>query len=344
MALLFSLNNSAAVVVEYHHVSDSTPKSTSISPERFIAHLDYLARAGFTVVPLSQLTEAVRQGAPLPDKTIAISFDDAYISVFTTAFPLLKKRGWPFTVFVNTSSVGQSKLFMSWDQLREMSKAGATIANHSVSHAHLVRLMAGETREQWQQRILGEISNAQNIIEQKIGSAAKFFAYPFGEYDVHIESLLKAQGYIAFGQQSGPLSPSDNPQALPRFPFGGMFTELEDFILKVNSQALNLSARWADDKGQPLDNLIVRAGARPWLVIKPQDSALLKRINCFATGQGAITAQVRGEELWVRAVQPLKQGRTRYNCTATSAEKGRFLWFTQQWLATDINGEWHYQD
>lgn len=334
----------AAVVVEYHHVSDTTPKSTSISPDHFIAHLDYLSRTGFKVVPLNQLAELVRQGEALPDKTIAITFDDAYASVYTTAFPLLKKRGWPFTVFVNTDSVGQSKLFMNWDQLREMSKAGATIANHSVSHAHLVRRNNDETLEQWRERVKSEILNAQQIIEQEIGSAPTIFAYPFGEYDTSTQSILREQGYIAFGQQSGPLSPSDNPQALPRFPFGGMFTELEDFILKVNTQALNLSARWADDNEQPLDNLIVRAGARPWLVIKPQDSGLLKRINCFATGQGAITTQRRGDELWVRATQPLKQGRTRYNCTAVTSEKGRFMWFTQQWLATDVDGEWRYQD
>lgn len=339
-----SLICSAAVVVEYHHVSDSTPKSTSISPERFIAHLDYLARAGFAVVPVNQLAEAVRKGQALPDKTIAISFDDAYSSVYTTAFPLLKKRGWPFTVFVNTASVGQSKLFMNWDQLREMNKAGVTIANHSVSHAHLVRLLKDESREQWRARIQSEINNAQQKIELEIGTAPKIFAYPFGEYDAQTQTILKELGYIAFGQQSGPLSPTDNPQALPRFPFGGMFTELEDFILKVNTLPMSIKSRWADDRGQPLDNLIVRAGARPWLVIKPEDTNLLKRINCFATGQGAITTQVRGEELWVRAVQPLKQGRTRYNCTAASGEKGRFVWFTQQWLATDLDGEWRYQD
>jgi len=344
LLILFAAQVQAAVVVEYHHVSEATPKSTSISPARFVEHMDYLARAGFKVVPLADLAELVRAGQPLPDKTIAISFDDAYISVYTTAFPILKARGWPFTVFVNTNSIGQSKLFMTWDQLRAMAQAGATVANHSVSHAHLVRLEPGEARSQWQERISAEVVEAQRIIAREMGAAPHIFAYPFGEYDSQTQALLRDLGYVAFGQQSGPLSATDDPQALPRFPFGGMFTELDDFMLKVNTQPLPASRRWMGDDERPLDNLIVRQGARPWLVLKPQDPSLLARINCFATGQGAIATQVRGDELWVRAVQPLNQGRTRYNCTVASSERGHFLWFTQQWLATDAEGVWRYQD
>lgn len=341
----FSAFASAAVVLEYHHVSDKTPKSTSINPERFIAQMDYLANNNFKVIPLTELAEKLRNGEPLPDKTVAITFDDSYASVYDAAYPLLKKRGWPFTFFVNTDAVGKSNLFVSWEQLREMSKHGVTIANHSTAHNHLVRLNEGESRSQWRKRITNEIKLAQEKITQEIGVAPKIFAYPFGEYDTHVQKILKKLDYIAFGQQSGVLYSDGDLQAVPRFPFGGSFTELDDFILKVNSLPMPVvKANFYRDKNARLDNLIVKEGDKPWLVLELADEKLLKKVTCFATGQSAITTEIIGKQLWIQAKQPLKQGRMRYNCTAMSEQKGRFYWFTQQWLATDKKGEWGYRD
>jgi hypothetical protein len=78
LALLLSFTQllQAAVVRQYHHVSDETPASTSTSPERFAMHLDYLQQSGFEVVPLQDLAETLRAGKNLPDRTAAITFAD----------------------------------------------------------------------------------------------------------------------------------------------------------------------------------------------------------------------------------------------------------------------------
>ncbi|MGV8838301.1 polysaccharide deacetylase family protein [Cellvibrio sp.] len=344
-ALLLAHSSRAAVVILYHHVSDTTPKSTSISPAHFEAQMDYLEKNNFKIVPLLELTEKLRKGEILPDKTVAISFDDSYVSVYDSAFPRLKKRGWPFTFFVNTDSVGTGKVFVTWDQLREMSKHGVTIANHTTRHNHLPRREKNETLKQWRTRIAVEISSAKQKIEQEIGKAPNILAYPFGEYDVDVQQIAKKLGYIAFGQQSGALYEKGDLQSVPRFPFGGSFTELDDFIMKVNTRPMPIkTVNFYSDKKTQQENLIVKADAKPWLVLELDDLGLLKKINCFATGQGAITTEIIDNKLWVQAKQPLKSGRTRYNCTAYAGEKGRFFWYTQQWLATDKNGEWSYSD
>jgi biofilm PGA synthesis lipoprotein PgaB len=340
-----ALPASAAVVLLYHHVSDKTPKSTSISPAAFEAQMDYLEKNNFAVVPLLALTEKLRKGEPLPDKTVAISFDDSYVSVYESAFPRLQKRGWPFTFFVNTDAVGTGKVFVTWDQLREMAQAGATIANHSSSHTHLPRRESGESAAQWRERITQEINNAQQTIKTEIGSAPMILAYPFGEYDTEVQRIAKKLGYIAFGQQSGALYSEGDLQAVPRFPFGGSFSDLDDFILKVNAKPMPVSRVefYADNK-KKADNLIVRQGEKPWLVLTLADASLLKKINCFASGQGAIVTEVIDNKVWVQPNKPLPSGRTRYNCTAYTGEKGRFYWYTQQWLVTDKQGNWTYRD
>lgn len=343
--LSLTLSAQAAVVLEYHHVSNTTPKSTSISPERFNQQMDYLQSHDFKVVPLTELAELLRAGKPLPDKTVAITFDDSYASVYQAAYPLLKQRGWPFTFFVNTDAVGSSPLFVSWPQLREMAENGVTIANHSQYHQHMPRLKKGETLAQWRERTSREIQSAEDIIEREIGAAAKIFAYPFGEYDTELQAILKKLGYIAFGQQSGPLGSQIDLQSVPRFPFGGSFTELDDFAMKVNTLPMPLtSVEFCSDKKSPMQNLLVKQGDKPYLRLNISDKTLLNKTQCFATGQGAIKTEVIEGSLWVQARQPLPQGRTRYNCTAASAEKGRFYWYTQQWLATNKQGEWAYSD
>ena len=339
------LSTNAATVLIYHHVSTTMPVSTSISPERFVAHMDYLEKNNYHIVSLLELTEKLKEGEPLPDKTIAITFDDSYADVYTSAYPILKKRGWPFAFFVNTKAVDSGKLFVSWDQLREMSKNNVTIANHTIEHSHLVRLDKNENRAQWRERITHEITTAQKKIEDEIGSAPKIFAYPFGEYNSDLKVILKKMGYLAFTQQAGVLSPETDFQTLPRFPFGGSYTELNDFVEKINTLPLPVKqVEFYTSQKDKLDDLQVKAGDKPYLVLTLSDTSLLKKINCFSSNEGAIDTSIIGEKLWVQSKQAFPQGRTKINCTAASDKRGRFYWFTQLWLVTDKNGSWTYQD
>ena len=123
------------VILQYHHVATNTPASTSISPEDFKTHLDYLRDNAFNVIPLDQMIESLRLGQQISDKAVAISFDDGYLSIYEEAFPLLQSYGFPFTVFISTQPIDDEQAnFLSWQQIQEMSEAGVIIANHMVDH------------------------------------------------------------------------------------------------------------------------------------------------------------------------------------------------------------------
>ena len=77
-----ALADQNAVISVYHHVSASTPPSTSLSPEAFRAHLSFLAENNFTVLPLTQILTTLNDGDDLPDRTVAITFDDGYESIY----------------------------------------------------------------------------------------------------------------------------------------------------------------------------------------------------------------------------------------------------------------------
>src|SRR6056297_2355727 len=93
------------VILMYHHVAGDTPASTSVTPTQFRRHLDFIEDNDFDVVPLQALLDAVYSGDSVPLNAVAITFDDAYVSVHSEALPELTSRGMPFTVFVATQAV-----------------------------------------------------------------------------------------------------------------------------------------------------------------------------------------------------------------------------------------------
>jgi len=139
-------DSGSAVILLYHHVAADTPRSTSVSAELFEAHLDYLAQNGYQVLPLSGIIAKLKTATPLPPRSVAITFDDAYRSVYTTAAPLLARRGWPYAIFVSTDyHDGKYGGYMTWAELRALETAGAEIGNHSRSHDHYLHRRPGET-------------------------------------------------------------------------------------------------------------------------------------------------------------------------------------------------------
>lgn len=113
-----------AVILLYHHVSEDTPSSTSVSPSVFEAHLDYLEHHNYTVLPLVEIVSALRDGRPLPPRTVALTFDDGYESILTQAMPRITRRNWSFTVFISTDAIEQGYSgFMSWEDLRHIEVA-----------------------------------------------------------------------------------------------------------------------------------------------------------------------------------------------------------------------------
>ncbi len=188
-----------AVSLIYHHVSEEAPALTSVSPKVFEQHLDYLAEHKFNIWPLSRIIDALGKGQDLPANTVAITFDDAYRTIYTEAFPRLRKRNWPFTVFVSSEGIDRGYAdYLDWEQLREMTKAGNEIGNHSHSHAHLLRRLEGESKTRWEARIRADIKMAAERISSEIGSDSALFAYPYGEYSQSLKAIVRSLGLLRY--------------------------------------------------------------------------------------------------------------------------------------------------
>jgi biofilm PGA synthesis lipoprotein PgaB len=340
LLLLTWQHSSALVVLQYHHISEDTPAATSISPARFAQHMTWLADNQYRVLAMEELLALFKKNEALPDKAVVITFDDGYTSLYSEAWPVLKKRGWPFTVFVNSQHHDEKNAqYMSWAQLREMAEAGVAIGNHSVSHDHMIRIQQGEKQADWRKRMKQEITLAQKRIDKEVGRQPKIFAYPFGEHNQALETLLAELKYVAFAQHSGPIAEFDSLQALPRFPFGGIYGDINDFALKAASLPMPLQEiTLVAQNNQPLVDPLLPDGAEKVTLLISADNAFLKRISCFYSGK-PVTTDIRGDQLYVSADGDIPVGRSRFNCTVP--EKGRFYWLSKMLIRKNADGSWY---
>ncbi|MGD2168053.1 MAG: polysaccharide deacetylase family protein [Gammaproteobacteria bacterium] len=330
----------SAVVFMYHHVDEDTPASTSVSPDRFVAHLNYLDENDFVVLPLMETLGRLRKGETIPDKAVVITFDDGYDSVLTRAAPELERRGWPFTVFVTTQYVDQEfGSYLSWDDLRTLARMGATIGNHTTTHAHLIRRRQGESHAQWRERVSADIDDAADRIGAELGNAViPALAWPYGEYDVALKQIVADLGLIALGQHSGAIGPESDWLALPRFPVATGFDSLEDFALRSRTRPLGIALvepeqHVSDGGSPPLEGRLTSTDIRR------------EQLACFAGNQGRMELEwvdIDAGRFVARPVSPLRPGRTKYNCTApSSTTPGVFHWYSYLWMTKRPDGEWY---
>ena len=327
------------VVLQYHHVSTSTPTSTSITPDQFAAHMHWLADNEYTVVALPEALRKVRDGEPLTDKTVAITFDDGYKDNYTNALPILREHGWPFTVFVNPEPHDQKLTgWASWKELREMAKYGASIANHTSSHLFMLRRLPEETTVEWRTRLTREIVIAEERIYEETDQTHRILAYPYGESNIAIRAVIADLGFIGFGQQSGAIDADSDFTDLPRFPLSGPYSAMDSFQTKMKSLPMPVFNATPDSASH--DGILTFAETRPALTLQLHDSSRLV-LNCFASGQGTIPVidQDNGRYL-IRAPEPLPVGRSRYNCTYASEWPGRYYWYSYAWVRRDEGDTW----
>lgn len=307
-------------ILQYHHISDDTPDSTSTSPALFEAQLQLIGELGLAVEPLYEATQKVLTGNG--NDAVALSFDDAYSSVYANAAPILARLNYPYTLFVNTDTIGHSG-FMTLQQLQELASTGlATIANHSAGHGHLARA-TNEEEEQWQVRINQSLDGAHMLLEREFGSAPPMFAYPYGEFDTALEQQVNQRDWLAFGQQSGPVGATSSRTRLPRFPMANTYGQLQGLKNKLLSMALPVPA-------EDLPDGIVSTNP-PHLRMTLPHGFTADKLTCFGSGQGQIKITAKAQQANVQAASAFSSRRFRYNCTYPASD-GRFYWLSQPWL------------
>ncbi|HEY7775858.1 MAG TPA: polysaccharide deacetylase family protein [Kineobactrum sp.] len=338
LAPLAAMATDHGTILLYHHVDTRTPASTSITPDQFEAQLDYLQEHGYVVMPLTVMLDALYAGKPVPDNAVAITFDDAYESVYSHAYPQLVSRSMPFTVFIATEPVDNGyQGFMRWQDMAAMDAGLADFGAHSVSHEHLLALGAGEQIDAWSDRVTGEVLESAARITAELGRPVRTFAYPFGEYNERLAGLLGTLDFYGLAQQSGAVGTGTNSQIVPRIPISRSHADdLQRFATAINARPLPVR------EVGPARVLIEEGSRVPiWFTFELGEGPFRHgQLACFSASGTPLEITPRDTEYRV-ALPQLTPGRNKVNCTAPSTEhSGEYFWYSRLWILADEEGAW----
>jgi peptidoglycan/xylan/chitin deacetylase (PgdA/CDA1 family) len=219
------------IIFCYHRLVDKVRyPGTEITPAAFEEQMKQLKDAGITVISMQDLLAWKRGEKNIPPRCAVITFDDGWKSQYDVAWPIMKKFGYPFTMFIYTEGVRGGSLgggeAITWEQLADMRDNGVDIQAHSATHqdlreGHNIMLVSGGKRtrtklsgpeyEQWLQN---EVVGSKQLLEQRLGIRVNCFAVPFGNYNEHVKEIARNSGYEAmftvYGQPITFTSPLDS--------------------------------------------------------------------------------------------------------------------------------------
>lgn len=174
------------LIVAFHRVNDSlAADGLTLGAAGFEAFCEFFSRH-FRVVPLSEQVEGCHRGRAMGG-TLSITFDDGYADNFDVAAPILRRRGMPASLLVSSGFIGTDYIapwdrylpdppkWMTWEQLRELSRQGFEIGSHTHTH---INLAASDP-----ERVRDDIRASKESLERELGQPARLFAYPFGTRD-----------------------------------------------------------------------------------------------------------------------------------------------------------------
>jgi peptidoglycan/xylan/chitin deacetylase (PgdA/CDA1 family) len=195
--------NRERMVLCYHAISASWQCSLAVTPERLEQQLTLLVRRGWVGATFSK---AVLD--PRADRTVAVTFDDAYASVLELALPIMAKLGLPGTVFAPTAFMSKRQPLswpginqwhgtrdaheltsMRWDDLRGLAECGWEVGSHTQTHPHLTQLDDN--------RLAEELAESRDECAEQLGRRCVSIAYPYGDVDARVAARAREAGYEA---------------------------------------------------------------------------------------------------------------------------------------------------
>ncbi len=236
-------------ILGYHQFKLEPETVYDIHPQVFRRQMEYLRRNGYRVVPLLQLVRALETGEGLPEKTVVLTIDDGFKSVYQHAYPVLKEFGYPATLFLYIGFINEKGASVWWPQIEEMIAGGIDIGSHTFSHLVLTR-GADESEEDYDSRLERELLKSKHYLEQKLNIDVPWFSYPYGAYDPAIKEKVAACGYrAAVVLNGGVVGPWTDRYALNRKLVAGTMSERE-FARALRYYPIKVSRSFPVDGGR----------------------------------------------------------------------------------------------
>ncbi|MEI6607605.1 MAG: polysaccharide deacetylase family protein [Verrucomicrobiota bacterium] len=209
------------VVLGYHDLSDTeTETAMRLHTSKFRKQMATLRQLGITVISLEDFLAWKRGAKSIPEKSILLTFDDGWKSVYTDAMPILKEFGYPFTLYLYKNYIDGGKKALSTAMITEMLQHGGSLGSHSVSHPYPTTIKAFRKKgaHDFDAFLRKEIGESKRFIETKFSTTVTTYAYPGGFVTDEMWPIAEEFGYTTlFTVTPGKIHRATPDQRLPRY-------------------------------------------------------------------------------------------------------------------------------
>jgi peptidoglycan/xylan/chitin deacetylase (PgdA/CDA1 family) len=218
-AILASDPHSVPILV-YHNFNPTVPGSMSLTPNRFAAQLKWIKDNGYTVIPLKDLVSSLQgKDIDLPAKSVVITADDGWESVYVYMYPLIRQYKIPVTLFIYPETISHGVHAMTWAQLKELQDTGLfDIQGHTYWHPNFKQERRHLSQAAYEKLVHVQLVDSKNILEKKLGTPITLLAWPFGIYDNYLAQQAADAGYVmAFSIDARRAKSSEKAMSQPRY-------------------------------------------------------------------------------------------------------------------------------
>lgn len=185
----------------YHDVTTSRTREQAtpyaVTTEQFAAQMRRLHRQGFRTISVQEAARYVSGTYTAPPGVFAITFDDGYRSLLTSALPILEALNYTATVYLisdylddpRPNSTRQPGTYLNASEVRTLQSAGWELGAHSRSHPDLTTVDEAQLDE--------EICGSRRRLADLFGDPIPTFCYPYHRRSPFIEARVAVAGYVA---------------------------------------------------------------------------------------------------------------------------------------------------
>jgi peptidoglycan/xylan/chitin deacetylase (PgdA/CDA1 family) len=220
-------------VLGYHDFSETAPETAMrIRTSKFRTQMEVIRQLGITVISMADFSAWKKHGKEIPEKSIVLTFDDGWKSVYTDAFPILKEFGYPYTLFLYKNYVDGGGKALTIPMIEEMLANGATLGSHSVSHPYPIAVKNQRKKgpDAYDAYLRKEMGESKRFLESKFSTSVTTYAYPGGFFTEEMVQLGEEFGYHhLFTVLPGKVKRSLPDTTLPRYIILGNHDKIFEF-------------------------------------------------------------------------------------------------------------------
>ncbi len=280
-----------ALILAYKNIGEDN----NIGLNEFKAHINLLSMNNYNILPIKEIIKSLENKDNLAGKTIGISIDGEEKYIKNIIAPILKDKKLPFTIFIKNSNLNSSNHYMDWSDIKKLDK------NKSIDIGISLNT---------------ELNKIIYEYRDNLNSEPKLIAYPFGEYSLKTDNIIKNYPDLSgFTLDASLIHENSNFLRIPRLQIGNEYSDIERLSTILHSKPLP-----AYDI-LPIDNYT--DNREPVIGFTITDEIKdLKKLKCFASNQGKLKAKNIGENrIEIRTKLELSNERTSITCTLPIEKK-----------------------